>query len=84
MKYVIFREKNMLHPVVFADHTTHSQIKVEGAVPVSAGFVMHDKAGNIKCYGKSDSLNLTPGVNDEAIILSWLQNCGIYAFLSFD
>ena len=83
MKYVIFREKNMLHPVVFADHTTHSQIKVEGAKPVSAGFVMHDKTG-IKCYGKSDSLNLTPGVNDEAIILSWLQNCGIYAFLSFD
>lgn len=84
MKYVIFREKNMLHPVVFADHTTHSQISIEGAVPVSAGFVMQDKAGNIKCYGKSDSLKLTPGVNDEAIILSWLQNCGIYAFLSFD
>lgn len=83
MKYVIFREKNMLHPVVFADHTTHSQISIEGAVPVSAGFVMQDKTG-IKCYGKSDSLNLTPGVNDEAIILSWLQNCGIYAFLSFD
>ena len=83
MKYVIFREKNMLHHVVFADHTTHSQIKVEGAEPVSAGFVMQDKTG-IKCYGKSDSLNLTPGVNDEAIILSWVQNCGIYAFLSFD
>ena len=84
MKYVIFREKNMLHPVVFADHTTHSQISIEGAVPVSAGFVMQDKAGNIKCYGKSDSLKLTPGVNAEAIIASWLQNCGIYAFLSFD
>lgn len=83
MKYVIFREKNMLHPVVFADHTTHSQIKVEGVEPVSAGFVMQEKTGAIKCYGKSDSLNLTPGVNDEAIILSWLQNCGIYAFLSF-
>lgn len=40
MKYVIFRENNLLHPVVFADHTTHSQIKIEGAVPVSAGFVM--------------------------------------------
>lgn len=84
MKNVIFREKNMLHPVVFADHTTHSQISIEGAEPVSAGFVMQDKAGNIKCYGKSDSLKLTPGVNDKAIIASWLQNRGIYAFLSFD
>ena len=53
MKYIIFKEKNMLHPVVFADHTTHSQIKIEGAKPVSAGFVMQDKTG-IKCYGKSD------------------------------
>lgn len=86
MKYIIFKEKNMLHPVVFADHTTHSQIKIEGAKPISAGFVMQDKTGiqGIKCYGKSDSLNLTPGANDEAIISSWLQNCGIYAFLSFD
>lgn len=84
MKYVIFREKNMLHPVVFADHTTHSQIKIEGAKPVSAGFVMQEKTGEIKCYGKSDSLNLTPGVNDEEIIKSWLRNCGIYAFLAFD
>ena len=84
MKYVIFRENNMLHPVVFADHTTHSQIKIEGAKPVSAGFVVQEKTGSIKCYGKSDSLKLTPGVNDEAIIASWLHNCGIYAFLSFD
>lgn len=64
MKYVIFREKNMLHPVVFAEHTTHSHIKVEGAEPVSAEFVIQEKTGSIKCYGKSDSLNLTPGVND--------------------
>ena len=84
MKYIIFKEKNMLHPVVFTDHTTHSQIKIEGAKPISAGFVMYGKTGGIKCYGKSDSLNLTPGVNDEAIIASWLLNCGIYAFLSFD
>ena len=83
MKYVIFREKNMLHTVVFADHTTHSQIKIEGAKPVSAGFVVQEKTGSIKCYGKSDSLNLTPGVNDEAIIASWLHNFGMYALLSF-
>ena len=84
MKYIIFKEKNMLHPVVFADHITHSQVKIEGSKPVSAGFVVQEKTGNIKCYGKSDSLNLIPGVNDEAIIASWLHNCGIYAFLSFD
>lgn len=66
MKYVFFREKNMLHPVVFADNTTYSQISIEGAVQVSAGFVMQYKTGitGVKCYGKSDSLNLTPGVND--------------------
>lgn len=51
MKYVIFREKNMLHTVVFAEHTTHSQIKIEGAKPVSAGFVVQEKTGSIKCYG---------------------------------
>ena len=68
----------MLNTVVFADNTTHSQIKIEGAKPISAGFVVQENTGGIKCYGKSDSLKLTTGVNDEAIIESWLHNCGIY------
>jgi hypothetical protein len=42
MKYVIFKGNGLVHPVLFGDHTAHSQIKVEGAEPISAGFVRFD------------------------------------------
>lgn len=69
MKYVIFKGNGLVHPVLFGDHTAHSQIKVEGAEPISAGFVRFDSCGIPHCYGRSDSLNLeSRGEKDEDII----------------
>lgn len=57
------------HPILFGDHTAHSQIKVEGATPISAGFVQFDSCGLPHCTGRSDSLKLeSRGEKDEDII----------------
>jgi hypothetical protein len=63
MKYIIFKDNKsgLIMPIVFNEHVTHSQVKVEGATAISAGFC------NSTCssiYGKSDSLKLSPGIND--------------------
>ena len=69
MKYVIFKGNGLVHPVLFGDHTAHSQIKVEGATPISTGCVRFDSGGLPHCSGKSDSLNLeSKGEFDENII----------------
>jgi hypothetical protein len=40
MKYVIFKDtvSGLIQPVLFGDHTKHSQILLEGSEAVSAGF----------------------------------------------
>lgn len=69
MKYVIFKGNGLLHPIIFGEHTSHSQISVAGAEPISAGFVQFDSCGIPHCTGKSDSLNLVSrGEKDEDII----------------
>jgi len=38
MKYIIFKDNKsgLIMPIVFNEHVTHSQVKVEGATPISA------------------------------------------------
>ena len=85
MKYVIFNQKGLLHPVLFADHTSHAQITIEGAEPVSAGFVRFSKTLHLpECYGFSDSLGLKSRQEDEKIIRQWQLNSGTADFIDFD
>lgn len=82
MKYIIFEDEKtgLLHPVIFADHTTHSSIKINGAKAISAGFVdLTDKVN--PCYGESNSLNLKPRKEDYILIHRLLLNFGIYGFM---
>lgn len=57
MKYVIFKQKQLLMPVIIPEHVTHSQIKIVGAKPISAGF-FENESGIVNTFGKSESLNL--------------------------
>ena len=80
MKYVVFKSKNVKHVVLAADHTSHSSISVEDATPISAGFFSIGPDG-VSCYGKSDSLNLSPSEEDPSLITRLLDNFGIYGFI---
>lgn len=87
MKYVVFElgSTGLKMPVVFPDHVTHSQIKIEGASPVSAGFCLVGTEEIVTIgTGKSDSLNLTPMAGDRELIIAVLCNAGMYAFVGFN
>jgi len=66
MKYVVFKQFDFYWPVVFPDHITHSDVKIPGMTPASAGFV---DSRSIRVYGKSESLNLEPAPGDEARLI---------------
>lgn len=69
MKYVIFEANGLVHPVLFGDHTSHSQICIKNGKAVSAGFVKFNSIGWPQVFGGSESLNLSNrGELDEDII----------------
>lgn len=82
MKYIIFEDQKsgLLQPVIFGEHTTHSQVTIEGAKPVSAGFVNFDKKG-LSVFGESDSLNLGINERDRDLIGKVFFNYGTAYFI---
>ena len=86
MKYIIFNQNGIMHPVLFADHTSHVQIALEGATAVSAGFVRFKGLLNEpECYGRSTSLKLDSHPEEDAkIIRSWMRNLGTSFFIDYD
>jgi len=82
MKYVIFKQKQLL-PVIIPEHVTHSQIKIVGAKPISAGF-FENESGIVNTFGKSESLNLKSKPEDARIIESTLYNAPTSSFLDFN
>ncbi len=84
MKYVIFETKGgLFHPVLFSDHTTHSQVRLKKAKPISAGFVDLGIL-EVKCWGKSESLGLeSRGEVDAEIIRKFKYNFGTSHFLNY-
>jgi hypothetical protein len=82
MKYIIFKDtvSGLIHPVLFGEHTSHYQVKIDGAEPVSAGFFSFEK-GNIQVYGKSDSLKLDPKDSDLDYIVKAFMNMGTMFFI---
>lgn len=82
MKYVIFKHKTVYMPILFPDHVTHSTIKIEGAEPVSAGFI-NTTTGEV--FGLSESLKLEPNEEiDAELCLRVLSNYGVYAFMDMN
>ena len=82
MKYVIFKDpiNGLIQPVVFAEHTTHSCVKLKGAKPVSACFFDFSK-GIPSVYGKSDSLGLESQESDLDYIIKMFMNMGTMYFI---
>jgi hypothetical protein len=72
MKYVMFTQVKTLRrmPVVFTEHTTHSEVKLEGHVATSAGFFNIEK---LQTFGESRSLALAPMPGDEMLIAACLS-----------
>lgn len=80
MKYVIFKYRKVFMPVIIPEHVTHSQIKVTGAKPVSAGF-FSSGGGTVTVYGRSESLKLEPGERDPELLQSVVNGYGTMYFL---
>lgn len=83
MKYVIFKHKQLLMPVIIPEHVTHSQIKIVGAKPISAGFFENER-GIVNTFGKSESLNLKPKPEDARLIENTLYNAPTSSFFEFE
>lgn len=83
MKYVIFKHKDLLMPVIIPDHVTHSQVKLEESEIVSAGFFKVDRFGLITTYGNSESLKIGPREDDYKILEAVFSDSGTSSFLDF-
>ena len=70
MKYIVFKSPEGPRVEGFAAPTTHADQAAAHPkwVPQSAGFVHFRSPGEVVCYGKSDSLNLSPGLHDASLI----------------
>lgn len=86
MKYIIFEDDKtgMKEPVIFGDHTAHSEIRVERAHPVSAGFFLIDETGLVSTYGDAKSIGLQPADVDSNLIFYVIKNLGTMFFLNYD
>lgn len=86
MKYIIFKDKKsgLFQPVIFGEHTTHSQISIDGAEPISAGFCLLSEEDGLSVYGESDSLGLKPQKKDGAYLRMLLCSVGTSYFLDYD
>ncbi len=83
MKYIIFEDDRtgVKEPVIFGDHTVHSEVKVGRAHPVSAGYFMLDNEGIVSTYGYSPSLRLKPKEGDATLLYYVLRNMGAIYFM---
>lgn len=86
MKYIIFENKNKLKmPVIFPDHITHNQVRIEGAEPVSAGYCGFEVDGEVVVSSSpSTSLNLSPKKEDAELLTKAVLSYGTYVFMGLD
>lgn len=70
MKYIIYRSAEGPRISMFAAPTTHAADAAAhpGWTPTSAGFVAFPGAGQVECFGHSDSLNLAGDPHDAMLI----------------
>lgn len=86
MKYIVFehKETRLKEPVIFADHTVHASVKVEGATAISAGHFMIADDGTVSTYGNAQSLGLKPKAGDADLLYYVLRNMGTIWFLDLE
>lgn len=71
MKYLIFTniKSGQKLPVFFPENVTHSEVKLEGCVPVSGGFV---NMQTFEACGSSQSLGLKPDFEADSNLIQLL------------
>ncbi|MFC0186021.1 hypothetical protein SAMN04515674_12175 [Pseudarcicella hirudinis] len=85
MKYVIFKRKELIVPVITSEMATHSDLKLEGFEPVSAGFIYMPKGLIIIDNRGSESLGLKPNKElDEKYITKMVLDLPASTFLDFN
>jgi len=82
MKYIIFKNNKtgLKQPMIFGEHTVHSQVTIENATPVSAGFFYIEGSGFV-VSGESESLGLKPQEGDNDLLKLVLMNAGTMFFI---
>lgn len=86
MKDIIFKDEKtgLVQPVIFGEHTTHFQVMMEGAKPVSAGFCHLSSKGGLSITGDSESLGLKPDDKDGAYLSMMLCDAGTSFFIDYE
>lgn len=84
MKYVVFEYENtgLKMPVIFPDHVTHADVKINNAKPVSAGFALLGTEEVVTVTGDSESLGIAAANGDRELLIATLANAGMYAFMN--
>lgn len=82
MKYVIFQDNKtgLMQPVIFGEHTTHSDASIVNAKPISAGF-FYIKGSGFTVTGESESLGLKSRPEDAELLKLVLMNAGTMFFI---
>jgi hypothetical protein len=87
MKYIVFKRKNVVQPVVFMEWITHSEVSIgKEWKPVSAGFCYADSIGQIEVTNmQSESIGIGPNQNDVQLLNSFFHNMTIATeYIDFD
>lgn len=84
MKYIIFKEKSLLKPIIFPDHIAHAEITLsKESIPISAGFLTINEFGMVEVYGQSESLRLKPKEDDDKILQNVLRNYSTHFYIDY-
>lgn len=85
MKYVIFKRKSLLLPVIIPEHCTHSEVKIEGFTPIYAGFCsVRSGIVEVDLEHGSESLGLKPGIRDAVLLTGLLCELTGSFYLDYD
>lgn len=86
MKYVIFKRKSVIVPIVLPEHATHADVTLKGYRVHSAGFfyIGGEKPEDIVTVlpDISDSLGIGPKPEDKQLLIATLAGYGMYAFMN--
>lgn len=85
MKYVIYKKRHQLIPLIFPDHVNHDELIIKGAELYSAGFLSVDVNSLVEVMeSPSESLKIGPKEGDREILQNLIWNAGMMPFVIFD
>lgn len=85
MKYTFFKINQISYPVLFPDFCEHSDIRLQGGVPVATGSCTFD-GGFIEVDNKAnhDTMNLIQGSDDTRLLNALLYDAPSSAYIEYE